>query len=228
MVAIISETSRVYRNEAGDFNSIEVFFDLPACLVRECTATANSLLFSISLSPILNHWWLSIMVMGRHTNLQLSQENLVPRLRRLMFKEKYFSCNITSKHKPTTAFGISTGRNNTLFQFWGKLTIFVLLCGTCLSDFQVSVSIYDFCLKFLLFKVLFYYISVLISFATVTSYNKSGLKQQKFILHTLLEAIASPKLNTSLTKIGLHFLEGFKESNARFFPGSVVASIPWL
>ena len=35
------------------------------------------------------------MQMG-DTNLHLSQGNLVPRLRRLMFKEKYFSCNTSS------------------------------------------------------------------------------------------------------------------------------------
>ena len=86
------------------------------------------------------------MQMG-DTNLQLSRGKLVPRLRRLMFKEKYFSCNITSKHKLTTAFGISTEETTLCPSSGEKLTIFVLLCGTCLSDFQVSVSIYDFYLK---------------------------------------------------------------------------------
>ena len=87
------------------------------------------------------------MQMG-DTNLQLSPGNLVPRLRRLMFEEKYFSCNITSKHKLTTAFGISAEETTLCSSSGGKLTVFVLLCGTYLSDFQVSVAIYDFCLKF--------------------------------------------------------------------------------
>ena len=182
MVSIISETSRVYRNEAGDFNSIEVFLDLPcmSCEGMRCHCQFTPI-FTLSLL----FWiigWPSSMQMG-DTNLQLSQGKLVPRLRRLMFKEKYFSCNITSKHKLTTAFGISTEETTLCPSSGEKLTIFVLLCGTCLSDFQVSVSIYDFCLKFCYLR---YYSTIYLHwfpFATVTSYNKfGGLKQQKFIL----------------------------------------------
>lgn len=112
------ETSGVYRNEAGDFKSIEVFLDLPCmscegmCCHRQFTPIFNlSLLFWII-------GWQSIMQMG-DTNLHLSQGNLVPRLRRLMFKEKNFSCNITSATQAHHCIWHLNWRN-TLFHFWGK------------------------------------------------------------------------------------------------------------
>ena len=89
------ETSGVYRNEAGDFNSIEEFLDLP-CM--SCEGMCCHRQFTPIFNLCLLFWiigWQSIMQMG-DTNLHLSQGNLVPRLRRLMFKEKYFSCNTSS------------------------------------------------------------------------------------------------------------------------------------
>ena len=50
MFSIISETSGVYRNEAGDFNNIEIFLDLPcmSCEGMRCHRQFTPI-FSLSL-----------------------------------------------------------------------------------------------------------------------------------------------------------------------------------
>lgn len=81
--------------------SIEVFLDLP-CMSCEGNALPLPIHSIFNLSPILESLGGCNYADGRHKPTLLSGEP-GSQVGNLMFKEKYFSCNITSKHKHTTA-----------------------------------------------------------------------------------------------------------------------------